>query len=99
MALAIDLSTAQFSWTWAQGVGGAATGFEIGLGSSTGTYTTLKPVVLSARTLPVNQAVSVPGTYFAAIRSVGAVLKSPWSNEVTFQAEIAPVAPTGFAVA
>ena len=99
MALAVDLNTAKFTWSWSQGTGGTATGFEIGLGTAAGTYGTFKPVALAARELAVNQVVTTPGTYVAAIRSVGPVLKSGWSNEVTFQGEIAPLAPTAFAVA
>ena len=98
MALAVDLSTAKFTWAWGQGTGGTATSFEIGVGPSAGSYSIFKFVALAARELPVNQVVTTPGTYFAAIRAVGSVLKSGWSNEVTFQGEIAPVAPTAFAV-
>lgn len=99
MALAVDLNSATFSWTWSQGTGGTAAGFEIGLGTGTGTYTSFTPVSLSTRTLPVKLVVSTPGTYFAAIRAKGGSLNSPWSNEVTFQGEIAPAAPSAFAVA
>jgi len=99
MALAVDLNSAQFSWTWNQGTGGTATSFEIGLGTVAGIYTALTPVAITLRNFPAKSVTATPGTYFAAIRAKGASLPSPWSNEVTFQGDFAPAAPTAFVVA
>lgn len=81
---------------------GEVTGFTLGIGLSTGSYTILTPVTGPTATSVAIAAVTpvlVPGTvYFAAVRTAGPN-PSGWSNEFSFTlaAEV-PSPPTAFIV-
>jgi hypothetical protein len=101
----------QFSWVDAtKNVDGSAvssgevTGFQIGVRPSSGTagtYPMLTPVAATATTEPLASlsTLLVPGSYAAAIMSLGPV-NSAWSTEVTFTiAPPQPLPPSNFGVA
>jgi hypothetical protein len=83
---------------------GEITGYQIGVRPSTGSAGTYPVTVAVSGPTTTSEALSAitppltPGSYAAAIRSVGPT-DSAWSNEATFTiAAPVPSAPTGFAV-
>lgn len=83
---------------------GEVTGYQIGVRPSTGTpgtYPVLTPIASPTATsepLASLSSVLAPGSYAAAIQTVGPV-NSAWSSEITFAiAPPTPNPPSGFTV-
>jgi len=82
----------------------AITGYVIGIGTVSGTYTQLITVpgaTTASEALSAITPTLVPGSYFAAVKAVSLAGDSAWSNEAPFTiaAPAVPAAPTGFTVA
>lgn len=76
---------------------GEISGYEIGIGTSSGQYTTLYQVTGAAAT-SFSTDVKTPGSYFTAVRAIGPA-DSAWSAETTFSiAQPVPNPPTNFTV-
>lgn len=108
--ITINPATAKFNWsdptTNTDGTPittGEITGYQLGVGIATGTYTTLTSITGASAASEAISAISpalTPNTYFAAVRAITASGSSAWSNEVSFViAPEVPSAPTGFGVA
>lgn len=97
--VAVDLSKAQFRWTWAQGPGGAVDKFTVRCGPATGSYTLLKDVVdPAARQMPMSQIITAEGTYFCILQAANAGGASGPSPEVSFRAVKVPDKASSFDV-
>ena len=97
--LSVDITRAQLSWNWTQGTSGAVAEFRVKCGPTASTYTST--VVLAdpaARSVPVQQVVSGPGTYFCIVTAANQFGESGPSNEVPFVAGNAPAAPSGLQI-
>lgn len=86
-------------------VAGEITGYNIGIGTASGVYTINVPVAGAAAASELLSQITpalAPGTYFAAVQTVGPV-DSVYSNEVTFTLTAPPPPqpnpPTSFTVA
>jgi len=92
--VAVDINSANFSWTFTQGTGGMPNEWWFECGPTTGTYT--MPVVKATdatgvlRTFPVKNVVTVGGPYYCALRASNQYGQSPRSPEVAFNAGTAP---------
>lgn len=87
---ALSLSTADLNWSFAQGGGGAPTGFKFYCKTSpSGSYTMLYDETDEAlRTKLVTTVVSAaPGTYWCYLVAYNASGEGPQSNEVRFKVE------------
>lgn len=82
---------------------GEITGYQLGVGLSTGSYTILTSVTGPSATSIAISAITpmlAANTYFAAVRAVTAAGNSGWSNEASFTiAPPIPSNPTSFGVA
>lgn len=81
---------------------GEITGYTIGIGTVSGTYTQLQPITPGTAVSEALSQVTPPlkaGTYFAAVRAESAGGSSAWSTEVQFTLVVTPTAPTGFGIA
>ena len=96
--ISVDLSKANFNWTWTQGTGGPATEFHVKCGSATNTYTRVTTVAPTARSLPVKDGITGSGNWYCAVSAVNQYGESANSNEVFFSAGAGPSAPTNFGV-
>ena len=97
--LNVDITRARLSWNWTQGTGGAAAEFRIKCGPTAGTYTSTTVLAdPAARSVPVQQVVSGPGTYFCIVTAANQFGESGPSNEVPFVAGNAPAAPSGLQI-
>ena len=97
--LAVDLDRAALTWNYTQGTGGAVEEFRMHCGPSTGNYDTMLAIAdPAARSVPVRDVVSGRGRYFCAVSAANIAGESAVSNEVFFDAETIPVAPTNLSV-
>ena len=97
--IAVDITRAKFTWTWTQGSGGAVAAFRMKCGATAGNYTLLVSIPdPAARSLALSDVVTSPGKYFCTISAANAFGESPNSNEVSFDAGIAPAAPAGLSI-
>lgn len=82
---------------------GEITGYTLGVGTVSGTYSISTPIANPAATSEPIASLSqvlAPGTYFAAIRAESTGGPSAYSNEVTFSiAAPVPNPPTNFTAA
>lgn len=106
----INPATAKASWsdptTNTDGTpitAGEITGYQLGAGLSTGSYTILTSVTGPSATTVAISAITpmlAANTYFAAVRAVTATGNSGWSNEFEFTiAPPIPSNPTSFQIA
>ena len=94
--ISVDIARARLSWNWTQGTGGAVTEFRVKCGPTAGTYTSTTVLADPAtRSVPVQQVVSGPGTYFCIVTAANQFGESGPSNEVPFAAGNVPAAPSG----
>lgn len=85
--IAVDLSKAQFRWTWAQGTGGMVEKWLVKCGPTTGTYTLTKDISdPAARQVAMSQVLTAEGTYFCTVLASNAGGTSGPSPEVSFRA-------------
>ena len=97
--ISVDITAARLSWTWAQGTGGAVAEFRVKCGPTAGTYTSTTVLAdPTARSVPVQQVVSGPGTYFCVVVAANQFGESGPTNEVNFTAGNAPAAPSGLQI-
>jgi len=82
---------------------GELVGYQIGVGTTSGTYTILTDINPNTTSEPESSLSSVPtmpGTYFAAYKAIGkgSSADSVWSNEVTFTISATPIEVGNFTV-
>ena len=85
---ALDLNTANFTWTWVEEVLSPAVrqdGFRVKCGLAAGSYTITHDVpVAAARSLEAKQMLKTGGNYFCAVYGYRGSIESSASNEVNF---------------
>ena len=97
--ISVDITRARLSWNWTQGTGGAVAEFRVKCGPTAGTYTSTTVLADPAmRSVPVQQVVSGPGSYFCVITAANQFGESGPSNEIPFAAGAIPAVPSGLQI-
>lgn len=87
----VDLSKAQFRWTWVQGTGGMVEKWIVKCGPTTGAYTLTKDYPDPAlRQVPLSSIITTEGTYFCMVLAANAGGSSGPSPEASFRAVKVP---------
>jgi len=99
VALSGAVSAAQVNLAWDPALDSRLTGYELGWGSAAGAYSQYQQTVGTSHTLDLAE----PGPWYIAARSLGqdagAPIRSAWSNEVVWYADVSeqtqPLAQVG----
>lgn len=101
-SVSVDINKAKLAWTWAQGTGGPADGFNVKCGTASKTYSKTTVVGPAVRDIAVNSAITGLGTWFCVVTAFNgtgtSMLESGPTNEVSFLAGAIPVNPTSLTI-
>jgi len=98
-SISVNLAKAKLSWAWTQGTGGAADGFRVKCGNTTGNYTRITTITNpAARLADVKDIITGSGQWFCIVTAFNQFDESPGTNEVSFFAGAGPSAPTNLII-
>lgn len=93
--VAVDLSKAKLTWTWAQAGGGPVEKWQVRCGPALDNWPLMVELLdPAARSLPLATIIKSNGSYVCMVRALNSFGTSPDSPTVTFSAGQAPVAAT-----
>ena len=95
----VDLNKATLAWDWTKGAGGDVESFEVKCGRATAVYSATTPVADPlARSVNISQVINGSGRWFCVVAAVNRYGKSGVTNEVSFDAGVAPADPANLRV-
>lgn len=89
----VDFTKAVLAWDWEKGNGGNVELFLVKCGNVSGNYTLVVSVPSTSRQVNVSAVIPTVGEYFCVVTAKNKFGESGPSNEIHFEAGLAPVGP------
>lgn len=92
----VNINEVSFYWSWSQGTGSAADGFNVKCGPSSNSYTIFTTVTPSTvQSVPLKNVIAQNGIYYCTVVAFNGYGESPPSGELFFDAGAVPLPVSG----